>query len=247
MTTISTSVYEEQGFLTPIPVLDDTEAAQMRETFDAIEAQTDEADRSIGLLGLHLKHESVWSLATHPNVVDAVKQAIGPDVMLLGTHFFVKYPSQKDAFVAWHQDVTYWGLKPPFAITAWIAIDDADVANGCMRVIPGSHKQGLMEHGKSDRKGNLLSVNQSIDTAQVDESTAADIELKAGQMSLHDGLLIHGSNPNQSDRRRAGLTVRFTRTDVDLVGHAVAKHNWKPVLVAGEDREGKQTFTDAPF
>lgn len=106
MTTISTSVYEEQGFLTPIPVLDDTEAAQMRETFDAIEAQTDEADRSIGLLGLHLKHESVWSLATHPNVVDAVKQAIGPDVMSLKQIFLsakTEVKSQRYAAHLWTQ------------------------------------------------------------------------------------------------------------------------------------------------
>ena len=116
--------------------------------------------------------------------------------------------------MAWHQDVTYWGLEPPRAITAWIAIDDADVENGCMSVIPGSHRLGVLEHGKSGRTGNLLSINQEVPEDLVDEVRAVSMPLRAGQMSLHDGMLLHGSHPNRSSRRRCGLAVRFTTPDV---------------------------------
>lgn len=239
--------YEAEGFVAPIDVLTADEAVQVRRAFDAVEATFEQSARSTGMLHLHLKHEPIWRLATHPRLLDAVAAAIGPDVILMGTHFFVKYPGQTEAFVAWHQDATYWGMEPKAAITGWIAIDDADAANGCMRVIPGSHRRGLLSHGTAQQAGNLLSVNQSLDLTPDDLDGAVDAELRAGQASLHDGLLIHGSNPNRSDRRRAGFTVRFTRPDVRLVGDAKQKHAWKPMLVRGTDRFKHHQLLDHPF
>jgi ectoine hydroxylase-related dioxygenase (phytanoyl-CoA dioxygenase family) len=239
--------FENDGFVGRVEVLAPSEAQEARRMFDQIESTVDESARSMGLLHLHLQHQGVWSLATHPHLLDAVCKVIGPDVILMGTHFFVKYPGQVEAYVAWHQDVTYWGFQPPTAVTAWLAIDDADIENGCMRVIPGSHRLGQLPHGTADRSGNLLSVNQSLDASLVNESGAINVVLQAGQMSLHDGLLIHGSNPNRSNRRRAGLTVRFTRPDVRHVGDAKQKHAWKPILVRGEDRFRYHEFMDPPF
>ena len=138
--------------------------------------------------------------------------------------------------MAWHQDVTYWGLEPARAITAWIAIDDADVENGCMSVIPGSHRLGILEHGKSDREGNLLSINQAVPDGLVDEGRAVSMPLRAGQMSLHDGMLLHGSHPNRSSRRRCGLAVRFTTPDVRQVSPNSLRGYYRPILVRGTDR-----------
>ena len=93
-------------------------------------------------------------MATDPGLLDQMQELIGEDLMVLGTHFFCKYPVEStEHFVAWHQDVTYWGLEPPEAHTAWIAVDDSNLKNGCMRVIPGSHMQGLAEHSKSESEG----------------------------------------------------------------------------------------------
>ena len=152
------------------------------------------------ILDRHFDVEFVWRLATHRRVLDAVEAVLGPDILLLASNFFCKYPAEErgERFVAWHQDVTYWGLEPPRAITAWIAIDDADVENGCMSVIPGSHRLGILEHGKSAREGNLLSINQEVPDGLVDEARAVSMPLRAGQMSLHDGMLLHGSHPNRS-------------------------------------------------
>lgn len=239
--------YAERGFVAPIDVLETAAAQEARHQFDLVEATFDPAARSTGMLHLHLQHEPIWRLATHPALLDAVSAAIGPNVLLLGTHFFVKYPGQTEAFVAWHQDATYWGLDPAVAVTAWVAIDDADAENGCMRVIPGSHRRGLITHGKAQKAGNLLSVNQSLELSDEELSGAVDAELRAGQASLHDGLLIHGSNPNLSHRRRAGFTVRFTRGDVNLVSDANHKHAWKPIVVRGEASGKLGDVCPAPF
>ena len=137
--------------------------------------------------------------------------------------------------MAWHQDVTYWGLEPPYALTAWYAVDDSDVENGCMRVIPGSHRQGIVEHGESARPGNLLSINQEVSGDDLDESQAVDLILKAGQISIHHGHLIHGSNPNRSTRRRCGLTLRYCPPHVKPVQQNSLGKPWPAVLARGDD------------
>ena len=227
--------WETQGYLTGLDVLTDTEVRHYRSLFDELESREGKSNAQIGLIDRHFKEKFVWELAIHPVILKHVQCMIGPDVLLLATHFFCKYPSLGDRFVAWHQDVTYWGLKPPFAITAWLAIDDADQENGCMRVIPGSHLGDILDHGKSSKAGNLLSVNQEIPDSMVSAANAVDIVLKAGQMSLHHGKLIHGSNPNRSNRRRCGLTIRFVPPSIKPADNNSTRGRWHPVLVCGKD------------
>ncbi len=182
-------------------------------------------------------------------MLDAVEAVLGPDIVLLASNFFCKYPAEErgERFVAWHQDVTYWGLEPPRAITAWIAIDDADVENGCMSVIPGSHRLGILEHAKSARAGNLLSINQEVPDGLVDEARAVSMPLRAGQMSLHDGMLLHGSHPNRSTRRRCGLAVRFTTPDVRQMSPNSLRGYYRPVLVRGVDRYRHFPAVEVPW
>jgi ectoine hydroxylase-related dioxygenase (phytanoyl-CoA dioxygenase family) len=233
-----TEQWTERGFVPALNVLTPAEAADTRAQFDALEREIPPEAAEVRILDRHLDVEFIWRLATHPRVLDAVEAVLGPDVLLLASNFFCKYPAQErgERFVAWHQDVTYWGLEPPRAITAWIAIDDADEENGCMSVIPGSHRRGLLEHGKSARVGSLLSVNQEVPDGLVDGSRAVSMPLRAGQMSLHDGMLLHGSHPNRSVRRRCGLAVRFTTPDVRQVAANSLRGYYRPVLVRGVDR-----------
>jgi len=228
--------FEEHGYLTGLPVHNRAEVTQIRQAFDEFEAREGKENCETGLLGRHVDVRFVWEQASQPKILDCIEALMGTDIMVLSTHFFCKYPSSTtQKFVAWHQDVTYWGLKPPFALTAWYAIDDSDVENGCMRVIPGSHRRGIMEHGQSTRPGNLLSINQAVQT-DVDENQAVDLVLNAGEISIHHGHLIHGSNPNQSDRRRCGLTLRYCPPSVKPVQASSVGKPWPAVLARGEDR-----------
>ncbi len=235
--------YRKDGFLTGIHIADETEATQHRRAYDALEAAVGKEICEIGLIDWHFDHQFIWNLATHPKILDVIEALIGPDVMLLATHFFCKY-GPRDKFVAWHQDVTYWGLEPPDAITAWYAIDDSDTGNGCMQVIPGSHQRGIQEHGTSERVGNLLSINQEVPVTKAEADSAVDLVLKAGEMSIHHGQMIHGSLPNYATRRRCGLTIRYIEPSVKQAEENSLKRPWKPILLRGEDRY--QNFITVP-
>jgi non-haem Fe2+, alpha-ketoglutarate-dependent halogenase len=226
------------GFLASIPVLSPDEAAYVREQFDALETRVGRETAQIGLLDRHEEEPFIAALTTHPALLEAVESVLGPDFFLLATHFFCKYGEGEQAskFVAWHQDVTYWGLEPATAVTVWLAIDDADEENGCMRVIPGSHVAGIREHSKADRAGNLLSINQEVPVTEDEEASAVNLPLKAGFASLHEGCLIHGSLPNRSTRRRCGLTLRYIPTEVKQSTTNSQGKRWHPTLVHGIDR-----------
>lgn len=240
--------YEKDGIFFPVNIFSPVEIDDYRRDFDNVDA-TQGFDRSNqSSSGRHFDLEFVWRIATCPRLLDLMKDLIGSDILLLDTDFFVKHGNPSgDKFVAWHQDVTYWGLEPAEAHTAWIAIDDCDIGNGCMRVITGSHHDGIARHGTSARSGNLLSINQEIPDEIVDSKNAVDVELLAGQVSIHNGLLFHASMPNRSKRRRAGLTVRYISTKVHQRKKNSYGKEWHPVLVAGEDSYQHFSLKKAPF
>ena len=227
--------YRENGYLAGIRIADDAEATRTRDQFQALEDREGRETARIGLVDRHFNEPFLWQIATHPKILDSVEALIGPDILLLATHFFCKY-GRDEKWVAWHQDVTYWGLEPPCAITAWYAVDAADRENGCMRVIPGSHRGGIRDHGTADTPGNLLSINQEVPVTADEEARAVDLPLEAGEISLHDGALIHGSLPNRSARRRCGLTLRYVPASVRPVRVNSMGRDWNAVLVRGEDR-----------
>jgi len=180
----------------------------------------------------------------HPDILDMVEQLIGPDLIMWGSQVFSKAAGDGLA-IPWHQDGQYWPMRPLKTVTVWIAIDPARVENGCMRVIPGTHRGGLMAHEFTDRPG--LALNQGL-VDPVDESQARDVILEPGQVSLHDAMVVHGSNANRSGLRRCGYAVRympatshFDRTipPTRIAANQVIDFSQRPIwLVRGQDRAG---------
>lgn len=205
LSTQQTQHYEQDGFLFPIPILSEAEVTRYRAAFDAVEAHVGGTLTRLDLG--HLYFRWAYDLATHPALVNAVAAVLGPDLLVQATLIFCKYPGN-DAFVSWHQDSVYlkWHLTP--SISAWLALTDSTIQSGCMRVIPGSHREGLQPHVEVQSANNLLRRGEQVRVA-VNEEEAIDMELRAGQMSLHHNTIIHGSNPNMSGARRIGFIVRF--------------------------------------
>lgn len=196
--------YRNRGFLCPIPVLATDELRRAQKGFAALEHRLGPIKR---FDGAHRFFDWAYDLATHPRVADAVEALLGPDLLICGTLIFAKYPHDP-GYVSWHQDSVYsnWHLTP--TTSAWIALAPSTPDNGCMRVIPGSHRVGLLAHGERASEGNLLRRGEEIEV-EVDESRAHDLALRPGEMSLHDSNIIHGSRPNRSDVKRIGFIVRF--------------------------------------
>ena len=159
----------------------------------------------------HKANRWVYDLCRTPAILNYVEDLIGPDFFQWGGQFFCKLPGMTSE-VPWHQDAQYWPLTPHETVTVWLAFYDSDDENGAMRVVAGSHDVGMFDHDTVDRVENVL--NQSIDEGQFSPDDVVTIDLKAGEMSLHDDRLIHGSGPSVSGRRRVGLTMRFCPTKV---------------------------------
>jgi hypothetical protein len=189
-------------------------------------------------------------LASDPAIVDLVADAIGPDVVLWGCQIFCK-PGGDGLEVPWHQDGHYWPIRPLATCTVWVALDPSTRANGCLRVIPGSHAaRRLHAHMTEDRDDVVLT--QRVQDQAFDPADAVDIELEPGQMSLHDVYMIHGSNPNLSPHRRAGVAMRYMPgTSVferglmarsDKSGYIVDFSTRPLWLLRGQDRTGRNDF-----
>lgn len=221
------AAYNRDGFLMPFDIFDDSEARQHRELFDQLlEQELARGGDAYSISSAHLRYDSVRRLLTEPRIVRLVTDLLGPDVIGWGSHYFCKLAGD-EKMVAWHQDASYWPLTPSKTVTVWLAIDDADEENACMRFLAGSHREGAIEWRSSD-DGEQNVLNQTVDdVARFGEPAPA--VLRAGQISMHSDLLLHGSDANRSTRRRCGLTLRYCSADVR------AHLGWsrKGVLVAG--------------
>lgn len=248
--TLSTEQVEKfhrDGILTGIAIDSPDQAAEHRRAFDELEAAEGREHVQNKVFDRHFDLPFLWQIASHPRILDCVEAIYGPDILLLSTHVFCKY-GPNERFVAWHQDLTYWGLDPLEEVTAWYALDASDRENGCMRVIP-RRESAIIDHGKSDRPGNLLSVNQEVVVTAEDEAAAVDCILAPGEISLHHGTAIHGSLPNRSSQRRCGVTVRYIPARVSPLAEGPIGTDWKwrPVLVRGEYTSSGFHLVEPPF
>ena len=224
--------FNKNGFVRPIRIFDGPEADDLRAYFDRLlEQAIAEGHDSYSISTAHLKYGRVYDLLTHPRIVACVQDLLGPEVVGWGSHFFCKMPGDGKR-VTWHQDASYWPLTPSKAVTCWLAIDDADTQNACMRFLAGSHHHGHLTWRKSSPEEHNT-LNQSVENAE-QYGTPIDNLLRAGECSLHTDLLLHGSEANESSRRRCGLTLRYTTPDV----RAEMDWNQKGVLISGSDLDG---------
>eukprot|EP00913_Durusdinium_trenchii_P035264 g32994.t1 len=204
--------FNRDGYLTGIPVFSTEEMEAHRRYFDELLARViAEGGDSYSISTAHLKYGRVYDLLSHSRIVEYVSDLLGENVVGWGSHYFCKMPGDGKA-VAWHQDCSYWPLTPSKAVTVWLAIDDADRENACMRFLPGSHRHGLIPFRDStDEEGNVL--DQTVENPEQYGGPPVDVLLPAGEMSIHSDLLLHGSDANHSDRRRCGLTLRYCPAD----------------------------------
>jgi hypothetical protein len=238
--------YARDGYLSPNPALTPAEAAGCLKKLEAFEQAVGGPLTTPGIddpyrSRTHVLLKWVHDLVSHRAVLDAVEGLIGPDILVYTCTWFIKEP-ESAAIAAWHQDATYFGLRPYVHVTAWLALTDATAANGCMEFLPGSHHRGQLPHQAGAVAASVNRAGQAI-TLEVDDTPAVHAPLRAGQFSLHHTLLMHRSQPNRSPGRRIGLAISYIPTSAQHLG---IKHKMPAMLVRGADRFGHFTLEPAP-
>ena len=220
--------YQKKGFVSGIQIMSMREAKAHRYRLEC-------AEKQIGALHYKSKVHTILTspleIATNRKALDIVESIIGPNILLLNVTYIIK-EAQSQSYVSWHQDLTFWGLSHDDQVSMWIALSDANAVSGCMRMIPGSHLTGKLDHYVTEDEDNVLLQGQTVGC--VDESFSVICPLKPGQASFHHGWTLHASMANESDDRRIGLNVQYLAPHVKQT-----KHNLDTaMLVRGVDKYG---------
>ncbi len=234
--------YDKDGYYFPCDVTSEAEAAALLADLEAAEAECKDDRTRLSLLRGYPSQllPSFAGLIRHPRIIDAASQIIGPDLLVWSAGFFIKEAGSK-SFVSWHQDLNYWGLDGEDEVTAWVALTPATIATGCMRFVPGSHREKDVPHVDKFAPDNLLTRGQEI-AVEVDEASAVNVLLRAGQASFHHGHIFHASGPNTTNARRVGVAIRYVAPSMKQVSgdRLLVSH------VSGEDRHGHFEHMPAP-
>jgi hypothetical protein len=250
--------YHAEGWLRPAFRLPAGRVAQMRVALEQL-LERNPGIRPEKLVSAHIEGDNgegvrgvaaFLELARDPDIIELVSSVIGEDVILWGCHVFCK-PPYEGYETPWHQDGHYWPIRPLATCTVWVALEESDRGNGCLRVIPGSHRaKRLYEHLHEDRPD--LTLQQRLVSSSFDESAALDVELFPGEMSLHDVYMIHGARANKSPRRRTGVALRYmpATSHFDRELKPVHGRSGVPVdfahrpiwLLRGVDKSGRNDF-----
>lgn len=162
-----------------------------------------------------LRDDPFWvRLISDARLLDLAELFVGPDIALFASHYISK-PPYSGQQVLWHQDGAFWPLEPVKVVTLWLAVDHSTPDNGCVRLIPGSHRRDLAAIRDNTEVENVLGAEMA---AEVDESQAVDMVLAPGDVEVHHPNIVHGSNANTSPNRRCGLTIRYIPTSTRITG-----------------------------
>jgi ectoine hydroxylase-related dioxygenase (phytanoyl-CoA dioxygenase family) len=254
--------YHDQGYLVPALRLPAPMVDRLREALDRL-LRDNPGVRPEKLVSAHRVgagggandegtrgQAEFLALAQNPQILDAVAMLIGPDIILWGCHVFCK-PASDGHETPWHQDGHYWPIRPLATCTVWVALDESGIENGCLRVIPRSHAARHNHPHLLDERHDVA-LQQRLHESSFDASSAVDLVLQPGQMSMHDVYMIHGAQANRSSKRRAGVALRY------MPGTSVFERHLNPAdglsgvpvafatrplwLLRGRDRTGRNDF-----
>lgn len=232
LTKAEVTQYNSFGFVQPFDIFGPDEIARIRAYFDRLMSDLGERG-AYGINCYQARMAGIWDIATDPRILDHVQDIIGANIVCWASAVLSKRPHDPKQ-VPWHQDASFWSLSPARTVTVWLAIDDADDENSAMRFIPGSHDRGVIA---TSTMGEDSVFHKGIAEAERYGAPFTNT-LKAGQISLHADMLVHGSEANRSDRRRCGLTLRYCPPEVRITDEAWAR-GVEAIIARGSDETGQ--------
>lgn len=236
--------YETEGFAVVRGVLDRNLLATVARHVDFLTARFPSVPPE-HLHHVFMKNDPFWiRLASDERLLD-LADTFAPfldgHIALFSSHYFCK-PPRTGKSVLWHQDGSYWPLRPMDVLTLYLAVDAADDDNGGMRVVPGSHGWKLAELRASARNGSDVlgsATHEDFDGAL--DRRSVSLRLGPGDVEVHHPNLVHRSGPNLSERRRCALTLRYISPTTEC---------WDPeqpvMMMRGEPVPGVNTYRAWP-
>ena len=207
--------YDRDGYVIFRSVIDPDLVKEASDHVDWLQARHPDL-RPEQLGHVLLPDDPFWlRLVSDERLLDIAEQFIGPDIALFASHYISKPPFSGQP-VLWHQDAAYWPLEPMRVVTLWLAVDNSTTENGCVRVVPGSHRLDKLELRDRPDVESVLGTESVVDLEEV-EAAAVDLELRAGDVEVHHPNILHGSRANISPHRRCGLTIRYIPTSTRII------------------------------
>ena len=230
---------EEQGFVFPLGRLDPSLHARILDQVTVWESEGEMLGEAKSTWNAHLRSDAVMEAATNSQILDAVQEVLGEDVVLLHTTFFAKYPQNTTdqnapkclTVIGTHQDRTYWGINPESqpVVSVWVAIDNVTAENGAMRFAPGSHKKKF-EHVVGYDECSALGQAQSIRIEDLPSEELVDMTLTGGEYGMFDSFAAHRSERNTSPKRRIGMTMIYSPPKVWFSEFPNIDNSWRKPL-----------------
>ena len=203
--------YKEEGYIKNLPAFSKNGVEKLQLLFSEL---NERLPKGVNLNKTNMWHKAskqFYDLAHTPAILDYVEDLLGQNFYLWGGQFFYK-PAYSNSIVPWHQDSQYWPLEPSNSVTVWLAVYDTDEKNSAMKIISGSHKDKIYLHNENTNENYIL--NQEVSNNQIDQNKIVYMNLKAGEISLHSDALLHGSDKNNSNLPRCGITLRYSPSNV---------------------------------
>ncbi|MEX0885918.1 MAG: phytanoyl-CoA dioxygenase family protein [Phycisphaeraceae bacterium] len=233
--------FRAEGYLGPYAAMEPAAMEEIRRHIEQDLLTTDGPNPRTRLQSRHMDSSIIAGLACHPAIIERMACLYGPDLIMWATNFFNKEPGGVE--IPWHQDLSYWPLEPLINISAWVAIDRVTVDNSCVQIIPGSHK--AVYPCVASPEG--MAFGTMTDPAHVDTTKLVNMELEPGEFFLFNEKLLHHSEPNRSQQRRMGMSVRVTLPIVKIEQDVSPLHPGHCAMLArGVDTMGLNRLMRVP-
>lgn len=229
--------FRQDGYLGPMKMCSPEEMADIRADIETV-LETTPPHNKQKHHNRHLDSRLLYDLSIHPEILNRMVSLYGPDLLLWRTNFFIKNKGTKA--IPWHQDFNYWPLEPPIIISAWIAIDPSIKANGCVQIIPGSHRK-VIPHIKATPD---VQFKEMAEAGYYDPDDMVELEMQPGEFILFNERTLHHSEANMSNLRRIGLAIRVIIPIVHVLKYDAPHHALH--LIHGKDRLGFNRLTEPP-
>ncbi len=179
----------------------------------------------------HLLFKWANMIVYNENILKVVKEILGNDIVAWNSLIFLKPPNSKK-FVSYHQDQNYWKIKMDKGLTVQVALSESTLENGCLQILPESHKNNYLHHDKKDTN-NLLARGQEVKLDNLEHKKLENIILKPGEFCIFHGNIVHGSEINNSDSHRFLFSIRYLTPDNKINENLYYNY---ATLVSGNDR-----------